>query len=351
MAEKKIVAYIGTYTYDDSPGLFVYDVKKDGKFLSLREHYSVSNLSYLCLSKDGKNLYTIVDEGVAAFSIDENGDLFYMNTKPIGGMRGCFLDVDSQKRFLFVAGFHDGRVSMIKLKNDGSISGVAYGVFHQGHVLSANERRLDHPKVSCVRLTPDEEFLCAADYGLNQMKVYKVDYKNGTLELTDIVRCALDSPPRTIQFSPDGKYCYILTEVTNQIEVYKYSYKDGNMSFELVERSSLNIGKHVAAAPTYMTLTEDGKYVIVTLDGKNGVVWFKRSKSTGKLEYAAESLISGTYPKYAEMIPHTNEMMVLNHDSNTVNGFNMFFKDNYMLMCERPETIDRPNCVCFNVIE
>ena len=39
--------------------------------------------------------------------------------------------------------------------------------------------------VDCVKLTPDQKFLCAVDNGLDQVKIYRVDYEYGKLELVD----------------------------------------------------------------------------------------------------------------------------------------------------------------------
>lgn len=345
--KQSIVAYVGTYTNDGQPGIQIYDVKKDGELLKFREGIPVKNPSYIIVSSDEKFLYSIVDEGVAAFKIENDGGLSFLNIKSIDGMRGCYLTVDSKRKFLFVAGFHDGKVSMLKIKKDGSISGLADGVFHRGHAISATERRLDHPKVSCVALTPDEEFLCATDYGLNQMKVYRIDYTKGKLELEDIVRCAMDSAPRNVRFSPDGKFCYILTESSNSIEVYSYELQNNKPVFDLVQRTPVHDDIYVAAAATHMFITKDGKYVFVSLDGINYVSWLRRNEKTGELTLAAVSPVSGDYPKYIDILPDSNELIVLNHDSDEIRDYKLNLKDDYMLMCEKPAKVHRANCICF----
>ncbi len=49
-------------------------------------------------------------------------------------MRACYVEIDSNDRYLFLAGFHDGKVTMMRLNEDGSIAGIADGVFHQASV-------------------------------------------------------------------------------------------------------------------------------------------------------------------------------------------------------------------------
>ena len=67
-----------------------------------------------------------------SFRIEKDGDLTPINKQWIGGMRGCYVEVDDGNRYLFVGGHHDGRVSMMHLEADGSIGGIADGIFHKG---------------------------------------------------------------------------------------------------------------------------------------------------------------------------------------------------------------------------
>lgn len=97
---RKYVAYVGTYTHGNSKGIQVYDVDVEKGTLKERSEVQVSNASHTAISKNGKFLYSIEDEGVAVFKRDENGDLIRINRVSIDGMRGCFLatDVDGKYR-------------------------------------------------------------------------------------------------------------------------------------------------------------------------------------------------------------------------------------------------------------
>ena len=347
MSEKeRYVAYVGTYTHEKSVGIYVYDVDVENGVLTQRSVAPINNPSYLCVSHDGTRLYSIEDEGVAAFIIDENGDLTKMNSKWTGGMRGCYIEVDSKRRFLFVGGYHDGRVTVMSLNEDGSVGEVTDAIFHQGLALSANERRIDHPKVSCVKLTPDEKFLLAADYGLNQIKVYRINYNTGKLALEDIIRPELDAMPRTIRFSKDAKFCYILMEGSNEIEVYTYNVDDrGEPMFERIQvvKTLPNPGRMCAS--TNLGVARDDKLIFVSIDGENTVSWFTRDAKTGKLTYQGETPSSGYFPKSISVLPGNEYYVVLNHDSNEMRAFKIFHKEKYALMKSRPIGINKPNCI------
>ena len=226
MKQEKYVAYVGTYTHENSVGIHIYDVDVEAGKLTERKVVPINNPSDLVVSKDRRFLYSIADEGVESFRIEKDGDLTPINKQWIGGMRGCYVEVDDGNRYLFVGGHHDGRVSMMHLEADGSIGGIADGIFHKGIGRSIAQRNFV-PHVDCVKLTPDQKFLCAVDNGLDQVKVYRVDYENGKLELIDIIRGPLESAPRMIRFSRNGEYAYILYELLNIVEVYHYSVQDG----------------------------------------------------------------------------------------------------------------------------
>ena len=67
----------------------------------------------MAISLMGNYLYSIADEGVAVFSIDSDGDLTFINKVDIDGMRGCHLSTDKEGKYLYVAGYHDGKVTVV----------------------------------------------------------------------------------------------------------------------------------------------------------------------------------------------------------------------------------------------
>lgn len=116
MKKEKYVAYVGTYTHENSVGIHIYDVDVANGSMKERKVVPINNPSDLVVSKDRKFLYSIADEGVEAFKVLPDGDLEAVNKQWIGGMRGCYVEVDDENRYLFVGGHHDGRVTMMHLE-------------------------------------------------------------------------------------------------------------------------------------------------------------------------------------------------------------------------------------------
>ena len=343
MAQEKYVAYVGTYTHENSIGIHVYDIDMEKGRLTERGVAPISNPSNIVVAHSGKYLYSIEDEGVASFSIDENGDLTKINQAWIGGMRACYVEIDSKDRYLFLAGFHDGKVTMMRLNEDGSIAGIADGIFHQGIGKSSVEKRMD-PRVSCTKLTPDEKFLCAVDWGLNQIKIYEVDYAEGKLHLYDILRCPFSSAPRRICFSKDGKYAYVLEEATNTVEIYTYDLHDGKPIFEKIADTSVQKKEDPLASGAAMEFAPDGKYLYVSLDGSNEVVSLAVGED-GQLSIECNAKISGDYPKGIAILPDNKTLVSLNHDSNEIRTFTIDHEKKCVLMKNPPLKVDKPNSI------
>ena len=168
MKQDKYVAYVGTYTNGSSIGIHIYDIDMKKGALSERTVVPVHNASYLTKSTNGKYLYSIADEGVEVLKIERDGGLTPINKVGIDGMRGCYLSTDQSGKFLFVGGYHDGKVTVVHTHRNGRLGSVLDGVFHKG--LGSVAERNFRPHVSCVLPTPDGKYLCAVDNGVDHVK-------------------------------------------------------------------------------------------------------------------------------------------------------------------------------------
>lgn len=344
MNQDKYVAYVGTYTHEHTIGIHIYDLNVEKGLLTERKVVEITNPSDLIVSGNKKFLYSITDDGVKAFKILPDGDLEDMNEEWIGGMRGCYLDVDEENRYLFVGGYHDGRVSMMHLLEDGSIGAIADGIFHKGLGRNAADRS-SRPHVNCVKVTPDQKYLCAVDGGLDHVKVYMIDYKNGKLKLADIIHCDLESAPKMIRFSKDGKNAYVLNELQKTVDVYKYSEGKRGPEFERIQKISVESEEDDNCSSQNMEFSQDGKYLYCSNAGTDEIATFERDEETGKLTLICFTPISGDFPKALAVFPGDKYFISLNHESNEICTFRMNYEKKYALMEGRPVKVDKPNCV------
>lgn len=346
MNDKSYVAYVGTYTHGKSKGIHMYDVDmKEGK-LTKKKEIVINNSSYLTKSRDGKYLYTIADEGVEAYKILAHGEIELINKISINGMRGCYLTTDYTDKYLFVAGYHDGKVTVILLDNDGSLIRVTDEKFHKG--LGSVAERSFRPHVSCVAMTPDNKYLCAVDLGIDHVKIYQLNYDTGAIKMVDILRCPPGSAPRHILFSEDG-FAYLICELTNTVMVYGYE-EDAkkNPNFILLQTlNTLEKDEDSGSAATAMEFSPDGEYLLCSNAGENNVAFFKVKKKTGLLKKKAVLPVSGEYPKDIAFFPDGKHFMSLNHESNTITVFTIDCEKGLIVMKGKPLPVEMPNCIAF----
>lgn len=347
--QEKYVAYVGTYTHGSSIGIHVYDINIEEGIMTEREVVPVNNASHMAKSYNGQYLYSIADEGVAVLKILPDGGLERINKVGINGMRGCYLSVDKTGKFLYVGGYHDGKVTVVHTHRDGRLGSIYDGIFHKG--LGSVAERSFRPHVSCVVPTPDDKYLCAVDNGIDQVKIYKINEKRGKLKLFDILRCKLDSGPRLMTFSHDGRFAYINAELTNEVCVYKYDGSGKSPEFEKIQEINvLRDPESLGSACCGMKLSPSGDYLYCSSAGENTVCVFKVDKETGLLSRVCVLPISGEYPKDIDVFPGEKTLVVLNHETNEIRFFTVDYEKGLLVMKGRPIKVDTPNCILISKI-
>ena len=211
MEKEKYVAYVSTYTRGDKNGIKIYDVDMEkGRFLE-KDKVEITNSSYVTISHNGKILYSITDFGVESYVILEDGSLEFLNFGAINGMRGCYVSTDYTDSYLFVAGYHDGKLTVLRLEENGAIGEITDEIYHKG--LGSVAERNFRPHINCARMTHDNKYLLVADQGMDHVNVYRFDALLGKVMLADVIRSELESAPRHVKISRDGRFIYIVHEM------------------------------------------------------------------------------------------------------------------------------------------
>ncbi len=351
MRYNKYVAYVSSYTKRTKKGITIFDVDiEKGNFI-YRNSLEISNSSYLTCSHNDQFLYSITDMGVKSYEIGENGDLDEINFATINGMRGCYLSTDYTDRFLFVAGYHDGKITVLRVGEDGAVGEITDEIYVQG--MGEVSDRSYVPHVSCVKMSRDNKFLLASDTGMDHVNVYSLDYNSGKLKPVDIIRSDVNSGPRHMIFSVDNKFVYVLNEMQNSIDVFNYVALDsGYPEFEKIQSVQTVDDYHASTSVSRaLKFSEDRNYIITSSAGDNSVEIFKRNEADGTLKRILNLPISGTYPKDAALFPDLKHLVSLNHESSTMTFFNVDLENGLLAMCAKEVKIDYPNCVIFHGIK
>ena len=343
----KYVAYVGSYSYTGkAKGITIYDVNPDKGCFVKKGEVDVDNSSYVIKSRNQKVLYSIADEGIVSFNILPDGGLERLNSVKINGMRGCHLSTDVDDKYIFVSGYHDGKITVLRLHEDGSVGEIVDEVYHKG--LGSIAERNFRPHVSCTRTTPDGHFVMAADLGIDQVKIYHFDDKDETLNLVDMISCKINSAPRFFEFSKDGKYLYLMYEMKNVIDVFSYEAKPGCRvpsieKIQTVPTTGSNKLSELTAA-TALSFSADDKFIFVSNAGDDSVCLYERDADTGLLKEKMCLPISGEYPKDIAVFSDNKHIASINHESGTITFFKIDYKTGLIVMCANSVKVNQTNC-------
>ena len=343
--EDRYVAYVSTYTRNADIGIHIYDVDtKKGRFTE-KDQVKITNSSYLTISHNGKYLYAITDFGVESYKIKADGSLVNTGTASINGMRGCYLSTDYEDRYLFVAGYHDAKVTVLKINDDGTVGQITEEIFSAG--LGSIIERSFLPHVTCVKMTRDNKYLCVCDIGMDQVKIFSFDPSTGKLKFRDMIHCDQDSGPRYIKFHRNGKFAYISHENACKVDVYSYSNENGVPDFEKIgSYSTVNDDyKTSGSISCAMKFSLDHKLLMCSVAGSNSVAIFKVDEKTGLLDKRLSLPVSGDYPKDVAFFPDSKHIVSLNHESNTMSFFNLNLKDNIIVLNGPFMKVPSGNCI------
>src|SRR5687768_7107555 len=141
---------VGTYTNESKTnGIHVYTFNAGtGDFQEKSKAVNITNPSYLAISKDKKNVYSVSEggdgKGISAFSFDNaSGKLTFLNTGSAGGNGPCYISVDDKKQIVFAGNYGGGSLSATRLNADGAVSQDIQAIPHEGS--SDNKGRQDNP--------------------------------------------------------------------------------------------------------------------------------------------------------------------------------------------------------------
>ncbi len=205
--------YIGSCVKDG--GIHRYHMDSEGHFTWV-DKTPMDRPMYMTISED--KMYVVLrapfednqDSGVIIFDIQPDGKL--ANPSEIISTRGqvaCHILVDNCD--IYCANYISG--SVIKL-SDRLVS-------HQGH--GPNPERQEAPHVHYVGLSPDGEYICVVDLGLDTIFLYDKE-----LNLCSRAQVPAGHGCRHIIFSDDGRYLFCANELASTVSAF--SYQEGKLT-------------------------------------------------------------------------------------------------------------------------
>ncbi len=262
-----LMAYVGTFssplrdvlpTQVDLPpgngrGIHLFVVDRDSGALTPRGVYEMgTSPSCLTFNAAGTRLYSSnetdrVGEGnegtVSAFGIDRNdGQLKLLNTVRSGGAGPTYVSVHPSGRFLLVANYFGGSVSVLPILADGSLGDATDVEVDVGTIgprkptnaptgtfaFSGHDRTHAH----MIQADPSGRFVVHIDLGLDKIYLWEFDASKGVLVPNDphIVSLPPGDGPRHFSFHPNGRWFYSIQEEGSNVVLFDWDAKTGRLT-------------------------------------------------------------------------------------------------------------------------
>lgn len=240
-APTKMRVYLGTYTGKNSQGIYLSTLDLATGSLSKPELAAeTTSPSFLAIHPSGKYVYAVGEiadfqgkkaGAVSAFAVDpHSGKLKLINQQPSGGGGPCHVSVDPSGKCVLAANYGGGSVCSFPIGEDGSLKEGGSVIQHHGS--SVNKDRQKEPHAHSINVDKNGKYAFAADLGLDQVLVYKLNAPHGTLEVNDPphAKVAPGSGPRHFAFHPSGKFAYVINEMGNTVTAFEYNPHHGSLA-------------------------------------------------------------------------------------------------------------------------
>ncbi|MCU1240727.1 MAG: hypothetical protein JWO71_1453 [Candidatus Acidoferrum typicum] len=361
---KPYFVYVGTYTSKSvSKGIYVYSFDPGtGKLTSLGAAAESEDPSFLALHPSGKYLYAVneIDHfgaqksgAASAFSIDhKTGKLTLLNQAATRGASPCHISLDKSGKFALVANYDGGSVTSFPVHDDGTLGEAAAFVQHHGS--SVNKERQEGPHAHWIGTSPDNRFALAADLGLDEVLIYRLNSAKGTLTLNDPPYAKLNpgSGPRHVAFHPNGKFAYVLTELEDNVTAFAYKATNGSLS-PLQTVSTLSTLRKDYKGPkeaAEIAVHPNGKFLYASnRAGIDTISAFSINPAKGTLSLRDEYPTMGKTPRNFAIDPTGKFLLAANQESSNIVVFRI--DSTTGALAPTGEIVEAPAPVCITFLQ
>ena len=351
------VLFVGTYTAKDSKGIYAYRFSAASKKpMPLGLVAQTSNPSFLATDPTGRFMYAVNElekyEGEAsgslsAFAIDKkSGKLSLLNQIASRGTDPCYVSLDQSGRYVLVANYGSGSVATFPVLKDGSLGEATSFVQHSGS--GPDRERQEGPHAHWIGATPDNRFVMAVDLGVDDVLVYRLNEKNGSLSANDpaFVKLEPGSGPRHLDFSPNGAFAYVISELQSKINVFSYDAQRG--SLQLLQ-SIATVPKDFSGTnnPAEIRIHPNGKFLFASNRGHDSIAVFSIDQKRGTLTLIGNFSTQGKKPRNFEIDPSGSQIFVANQESGNIVIFHIDQGTGRLTFTGQVLHVDSPVCLKF----
>jgi 6-phosphogluconolactonase (cycloisomerase 2 family) len=279
------------------------------------------NPSFLVLRRDQRYLYAVHgDESYAtSFSVDRNtGFLTLLNRAETGGRNGVHQAFDPSGKFMLVANYSAGSVSVLPVRPDGTLGDQVQLVRLPG-LPGPNriEQASSHPHQ--IVFDPSGKYVVVPDKGLDRIFIFSFDPATGVLTPTvqgsAVARAG--SGPRHAAFHPTLPVAYVLNEISSSVATYYLEAEHGSLRpVEILPTLPSDFTGDSTAAE--IAVSAGGRFVYCSNRSHDSIAIFASDAGTGRLTSVGWAASRGRVPRFIGFDPSHRFLYAANEQGDTV---------------------------------
>src|SRR5438034_2598874 len=320
------LAYVGCYTSKErnghGEGINVYQIDAaTGNWTHVQLLKGIVNPSFLTFDRQKRTLYAAHGDGgeATSYRVDAaTGQLAPLNAQATNGKNGVSLAVDATNRFLVLANYSSGTVSVLPINPDGSLAPLTDLVTLQGKPgPHRTEQASAHPHD--VVFEPRGRFVVVPDKGLDATFVYRLDPASGQLGAADppSVASRPGAGPRHVDFHPSKPYLYQINELDSTITTFRFDPERGEL-MPLQVITTLPPSFTGNSATSEIAVAPSGAFVYGSNRGHDSIAIFAVDDATGVLSSVGWESTQGKVPPFFALDPSGAVLFAANQHRGTI---------------------------------
>ena len=354
-------AYVGTANGSRGPGgeaaIYVYRQDPASGALAIAGTASgVERPTFLVLHPGRRYLYAVNElaeaggapaGAVSAFAVDPStGLLTYLNEQPVRGKDPCHLSVDATGKFVFVANYSSGSLTVLPILADGRRGEASDLVQHTGSVFLPE--RQGGPHAHSITIDPTNTYALAADLGLDRIFVYRLDLERGKLIPNDVPSSpvAPGAGPRHLDFHPNGRWVYVINEINNTVTAFRWDAERGRLQ-EFQAVTTLPLEYHGISHCADVHVSPSGRFLYGSNRVHDSITIYAIDQADGHLSFVGIEPTRGMWPRNFAIEPTGEYLYAANDATNNIIPFKVDPQTGKLTRTGLVTSVPKPNCIKF----
>jgi 6-phosphogluconolactonase len=283
-----------------------------GAWTLAKESNAGSNPSFLAFDPPRRRIVAVDESGsgtVRSFSFDpDSGALTEVNSKPAGGSGSTHLSLDPTGKWVMVANYNGGNMSILPLDGNGTLG-------------DASDTKASGAMSHWAGTNPSGTHVFVPALGANVVAQYTLNPTTGKLADNGTASPPANAGPRHLAFHPTEKWAYLINEKATTITTFDFDKTTGKLTSKETISALPPAQGSGGVSGAEIFVHPSGKYVYASTRVYNSIAHFSVNLSDGKLTRVDNVTTGGNRPRSFGMDPEGTLLYAGNQDVNQVVGF------------------------------